>query len=509
MRRNFAVLILIPIWLIAAGTPAQGSPVEQWVEARSSHFVVLTNSNEKDAVRVASQFERMRMVFRTLLPTSDDDSSAPIMVLAVKDRKSLQTLEPEAYLAKNQMDLAGFFLRSADKNYILLRLDAQQGHAYSTVYHEYTHYMLRKADNWLPLWLNEGLAQFYENTDMDDKTAWLGEANADELQYLKRNDLLPIETLLAVDAKSPYYHDEEKGSMFYAESWALTHYLIVSDRVQGTHRVHDYAELLAEGVDSVTAALTVFGDLSKLQNGLSEYVMQRKFMYFMMPAQPAAKDATLEVRAVSSLEADAVRADFMLYTGRVQDARALAERVLRDAPENALAQETMGLLSYREGDFAGARSWFDAALALDSKSYLANYYSAMLALRSGDKDDDGRIEAGLNAAIRLNPEFAPAYDTLAMLYASRHRRLDEAHALNLRAVALEPGRLGYRLNCAEVLSQQRQFAEALGELQEAMRLAKTSLEIEAVANRVARVERYQTAMTTASVQVGGEIVSGQ
>jgi Tfp pilus assembly protein PilF len=461
----------------------------------------------------------MRMVFRTLLPATDDDSSAPIMVLAVKDRKSLQTLEPEAYLAKKQMDLAGFFLRSPDKNYILLRLDAQQGHAYSTVYHEYTHYMLRKADNWLPLWLNEGLAQFYENTDMDDKTAWLGEVNPDELQFLKRNDLLPIETLLKVDAKSPYYHDEEKGSVFYAESWALTHYLIVSDRIQGTHRVHDYSELLAKGEDPVTAARTAFGDLGKLQDGLSEYVMQRKFMYFMMPAQLAAKDAVLEVRPVSSVEADAVRADFMLYTGRVQEARALADTVLRDAPENELAHETMGLLRYREGDVAGAKKWFDAALALDSKSYLAHYYSAMLMLRgeskgeskdkAKDEVDDERIEAGLNEAIRLNPGFAPAYDTLAMLYASRHRRLDEAHALNLRAVALEPGRLAYRLNCAEVLAEQRQFVESLAVLHGALHLAKTPVEIEAVANRVARVERYQAAMAGALVRVSDESVSGQ
>jgi Tfp pilus assembly protein PilF len=513
MRRNFVILILIPMLMVAAGTPAKGSPVDQWVEARSAHFVVLTNSSQKDAVRVASQFERMRMVFRALLPATDDDSSAPIMVLAVKDRKSLQTLEPQAYLAKNQMDLAGFFLRSADKNYILLRLDAQQAHAYSTVYHEYTHYMLRKADNWLPLWMNEGLAQFYENTDIDDKTAWLGEVNPDELQFLKRNDLLPIETLLKVDAKSPYYHDEEKGSVFYAESWALTHYLIVSDRIQGTHRMHDYSELLAKGGDPVTAAQTAFGDLGKLQNGLNEYVMQRKFMYFMMPAQLGAKDATLEVRPVSNEEADAVRADFMLYTGRSDEARALAETVLQRAPENELAHETMGLMRLRVGDVAGAKKWFDAAVALDSKSYLAQYYSAMLALRlgakDGTKDEDERVEVGLNAAIRLNPEFAPAYDTLAMLYASRHRRLDEAHALNLRAVALEPGRLAYRLNCAEVLAEQRRFEDALAVLREAMHLARTPVEIEAVASRVARVERYQTAMAGGLFHVGGQSESGQ
>src|ERR1035441_9899970 len=96
-----------------------------------------------------------------------------------------------------------------DKNYILVRLDARGEHAFSTVYHEYTHYILRKAE-WLPLWLNEGLAQFYENTDIDEKTVWLGQANAQELRFLGRTDLLPMETLLKVDTRLPYRSEESR-----------------------------------------------------------------------------------------------------------------------------------------------------------------------------------------------------------------------------------------------------------------------------------------------------------
>lgn len=494
MRMRAGVAILSSISIFAVAASAKGRSSDHWVEIRSAHFVVLSDASEKEAGRVAGQFERMHLVFHTLFPTQGDDSDPPITVIAVKDKKGLQALEPEAYLAKGQIDLAGFFLRTADKNYILVRLDAQEEHAYSTVYHEYTHYLLRKADNWLPLWLNEGLAQFYENTDIDDKTAWLGQTNPQELGYLKRNDMLPIETLLRVDVRSPYYHDEDKGSIFYAESWVLTHYLIVSDRIQGTHRMRDYCESLAQGEDAVEAAQRAFGDLGKLQAGLEDYVMQQKFMYFMMPSQLAAKDATFATRPVSMTEADAVRADVLMYAGRTKDARALDEMVLREDPENALAHETMGYLRYREGDIAGAKKWYEEAVALDSQSYLAQYYYARMAMHGGGNAGDERIESSLRAAIRLSPEFAPAYDELAMLFAMRHRNLDEAHALSKRAVELEPGRLAYRLNCAEVLAEQRQFAGALDVLQAAMRLAKTPQEVQAVTIRVASVERYQTAM---------------
>jgi tetratricopeptide (TPR) repeat protein len=498
MRHNIADLVFAAILVTTAFATAQGSLPERWVEARSEHFIVLTDSSEKGARQVASEFERMHLVFHTLFPTPGDDADPPIMVVAVKDKRGMEALEPESYLAKGQMDLSGFFLRSADKNYILVRLDVREQHAFSTVYHEYTHYVLRKADSWLPLWLNEGLAQFYENTDIDDKTAYLGQVNPQVLRLLNRNDFLPIATLLRVDTRSPYYHDEEKGSVFYAESWALTHYLIVSDRVQGTHRLHDYSERLAQGEDAVAAAQQAFGDLGKLQEGLNDYVIQRRFMYFTMSAELAAKDARLELRGVSTAQADAVRADVLVYTGRREEARELAEAVLRNDKDNVLAHETMGYLRYRAGDFEGAKRWYGEAVALDSHSYLANYYYALLTLRIGSRGDDDAVEASLNAAIRLNGEFAPAYDALAMFHASRHRGLDEARALNLRAIELEPGRLSFRLNCAEILAEQRQFADALEVLQTAMRVARTPEEVAAVEDRMARVERHQTELAGAA-----------
>jgi tetratricopeptide (TPR) repeat protein len=496
MRKELKNMALYLLLNLAAGSAANAASPTGWVEARSTHFIVVTDASEKEAFRVASHFERMRLVLHALLPTPDADSGPPMTVLAVKDKKGMQAIEPEAYLASNQMDLAGFFLRAPDRNYILMRLDGQQEHAYSTVYHEYTHFMLRKADTWLPLWLNEGLAQFYENSDIDDKTAWIGETNTEALNLLKRNDLLPIATLLRVDARSPYYHDEDKGSIFYAESWALTHYLMVSDRIEGTHRVHDYTQMLEEGEDSVTAAGHAFGDLKKLQAELDDYIMQRKFMYFMMPAQLDAKDASIEVRTIAPADADALRADLMMHTGRTTEAEALVDEVLKTQPDNALAHETMGALRHREGDLPGAKKWYGDAVALNPESYVAQFYYAVATLRTGSRDD-ATVETGLRATMRLNPEFAPAYDALAMLYAMRHRNLEEAHALNVRAIDLEPGQLSFRLDCAEVLAQQRQFTDALAVLQAAMHLAKTPEEMEATRSRMAWVERSQTTARSA------------
>ncbi len=66
---------------------------------------------------------------------------------------------------------------------------------------------------------------------------------------LRQEHLLPLATLFTVDYNSPYYHEENKGSIFYAESWALTHYLEVKDTRENTHRLTDYAKLVSQKVD--------------------------------------------------------------------------------------------------------------------------------------------------------------------------------------------------------------------------------------------------------------------
>jgi len=82
-------------------------------------------------------------------------------------------------------------LRGADKNYVLMRLDAEGEHPYAVVYHEYTHLLLSKAD-WMPLWMNEGLAEFYQNTDIHEKDVAMGQPSPENLLLLRQSKLMPL-----------------------------------------------------------------------------------------------------------------------------------------------------------------------------------------------------------------------------------------------------------------------------------------------------------------------------
>jgi tetratricopeptide (TPR) repeat protein len=484
---------ILPLALLLATSfaPARDK-AENWLQVTSPHFVVVTNSNEKQGRRIADQFERMRSLFHELFPKAEIEDGVPIVVLAIKDEKDFKALEPQAYLARGALKLGGLFLRGADKNYVLMRMDAEGEHPYSVIYHEYTHFILSKIE-FMPLWLNEGLAEFYQNTDIHEKEVTLGQPSGEDILWLRQNQLLPLTTLFAVDHNSPYYHEENKGSIFYAEAWALTHYLEFADITHQTKHVSDYLKLTAQQVDSVRAASQVFGDLKKLQSELNAYVRDRQlFPAIKRPTTTQVDESAFKVQSLTPPQSDAIRADFLAYNQRTSDAQALLDRVLQEDPNNVLAHETKGFLEFQQGHIAEAKNWYAKAVQLDSQSFLAHYYYSAMAMSGGDADVD-KVESSLRTAIKLNSSFAPAYDQLAIFLATHQKNLDEARMMGLTAISLEPANVGYRVNVANILMTMKKGDAAVQVLHAAAKLAKTPQEIQMVDNSLMHAQEYAEA----------------
>lgn len=491
---------LLSVSLLAAALcrPALGA-TEQWIEIHSAHFTLLTDANEKQGRHIADQFERMRWVFQTLFPKANVDPAEPIIVLAAKNEKVFETLEPAAYMKSGQMKLGGYYMHTQVKNYILLRLDAQFEHPFASVYHEYTHVQFAGAAEWMPIWLNEGLAEFMQNTEIHDKDVEIGEASVDDILYLRQNRLIPLSVLFKVDATSPYYHEEQKGSVFYAESWALTHYLMMTDREKHTNMLDDYMALVSHHEDAAAAAEKAFGDLKQLQRSLESYIGASNYKQFVLSSAVAPiGESGYRVRPLTQVEADAARADVLAYVDRTADARALLDTVLKEDPSNVQAHETMGYLEFRAGNLAEAQRWYEEAVKLDAKDYLAYYYFASLAMSEPGASDNKAIEDSLHAAIRLNSRFAPSYDRLAVFYAMHRENLDEAHRLSLWAVQLDPGNVVYRVNAANVLMAMERLDDAISVLHAAAKVAKNPTEAAMVQSRIDIVEKVQAARAKAA-----------
>ncbi len=483
MKRHSFTALLLFLLLFQPSFSRASAP--QWVQVSSPNFTLYTDAGEKKGRHLLDQFERMRWVFQTLFPRNSAGAASPIEVFATRDERGFQALEPEAYLAKGQLHLGGLFLRTPDRNYILVRLDIENDqHPFAIVFHEYTHFEFSADAGWMPLWLNEGLAQFFETTEIRDKNVRLGVESPDSIMALRQSGLMPLPVLLKVDFTSPYYHQEQKGSIFYAESWALTHMLMIDDRVHKTAHLDDYMRLVSQHQDPVAAAEQVWGDLIKLQTALSYYIQKNIYSTLILNSAAAPIDeSSYTVRPVTPVEADAERAGVLVSVGRFEDARSLLDSVLKQDPNNAIACEEMGMLALRQNDHAEALKWFAQAVKLDSKSYFAHYYFAMMTL-SANGSSDPQVEASLRQAIALNPGFAPAYNELAMYYGMRREHLDDALQLITKAVQLDPATVGYRINAASVLSEMGRFDEADKVLKAALKVARNPQEAAMVESRI-------------------------
>lgn len=457
MKRGSLLKGLLAGLLLAS--PSSGAKHDNWVEVRSPHFVVVSNAGEKQTRKTAQQFEQIRTLFQSSLAVAQGHPTPVITILAMKDEKSLSEVLPE-YWTKGHVHPAGWFAYRMDQFYIALDLDAQGENPYKTVYHEYYHSLTMPYFPNLPLWLAEGLADFYGNSEIKGNVATMGNASASLIEELRQNKLIPLDVLFKVDQHSPYYNEQNKTSVFYAESWALTHYLMIGDKQSHRQMLLDYASALSQGASADAAAAKAFGDINSLQKALSNYVSKYSFYFFQMKAPDELPPSDLAVRAISDAEADAYRGGMFAIRGQTQVAETMLQAAVQTEPNLALGYQNLALSQFFSGKRDDAVGSASKAVALDPKSAVTHYLRAYLNTQAGMKTEEGGIEQDLREAIALNPDFAPPYGLLGWYLAAHHRNLPEALKLAEKALKLEPANISYQLDYAEVLVQMQQFDDA-------------------------------------------------
>jgi TonB family protein len=354
----------------------------------------------------------------------------------------------------------------------------------------------------MPLWLTEGIAEYYQNTEFFEDHVRLGKGDPGIQHTIDYNALLPLSTLFGVDPNSSYYHEQDKGSIFYAESWALTHYLKDKDEREGTRRLNDYLDLLQKNVDPMAAATQAFGDLEQLELDLRRHAASGQYAVSEMPGTIDVGDSSFIVQPLSPTQADTLRAELLAHVGRTSDARALLEDVLRNDPTNVAARENMGYIAFREQNFDEARKWCQQAIKLDPNSFVAHYVFAAASIRKGasDKASQAAVEESLRTVIKINPSFAPGYDALAIFYAQRGTNLTEARDLIERAVQLGPGVPEIRIDQSQVLASMNKTKEAIEVLELAVKMSHTPEQVAAVENVLESLRKYDAVRSKESAR---------
>jgi hypothetical protein len=216
MRKASALFAYFLVGVVSLHATDKG-----WIEVKSPHFRVLTDHSEEPGRAVALGLEQIRGVFAESMPGLRVDSNVETLLFAARDKVTMRRLLPESYW-RNLDQIGGMYLKGSEVDYALMRLNSYDPQ--SIIYHEYLHKLLHMNYTRLPRWLDEGLAEFFANAGMHQGKAYIGMASP-RLELLVRHGVEPVEKIVSYDYASERSWDPMKLQTFYAESWALTHFL--------------------------------------------------------------------------------------------------------------------------------------------------------------------------------------------------------------------------------------------------------------------------------------------
>jgi hypothetical protein len=227
-----------------------------WVEARSENFTLYSNAGEDRTRKVAIQLELFRKALARITKGLVLDARVPTTTFVFKNEAALTPYRNDR--EGRPMNVSGYFMPSPFGNFIAL--DATAGDSpIRVVYHEYFHAVMEASLGDLPLWLNEGLAEYYSTFRSRDslRKIEIGHPITEHLALLAERGTLPWSNVFETTADSPNYNEESRQGQFYAQSWLIVHFLASTD--ERTKALGKYLTLLRDGTEPDQAMSSALG----------------------------------------------------------------------------------------------------------------------------------------------------------------------------------------------------------------------------------------------------------
>jgi tetratricopeptide (TPR) repeat protein len=368
-----------------------------WTRVGTAHVEVLTDAGPVVGERVATRLENLRSALAVAAPALVVEAT-PVQVVVFRDEALARHYAPRWRGLKD--DVAGFFHAGPDRRRLLFVDD--KGRTPSVAQHEYTHALLDAALPDAPLWLNEGLAEYFSTFHGGAERARAGGPIPSHVEWFRDHDLMSLPDLFAIGHGSSAYHEGDRRGTFYAQSWLFVHMLLSR---AGSEPAQFERVLVAtrDGARFEDAFRREFGDVEALRDRLLAYAdreqfVEREWASAERSGAPAAPRVREDVPA-----ADVLASLGIGFLARPTAQREDAEEHLRAAltldPRHAEACAGMGWLQLLRGQRAEARSWFTRATAGATVSVpVARVVASQVLLDIGRSEDaDERKEVSLFA----------------------------------------------------------------------------------------------------------------
>lgn len=460
LRDRFRNVVLAALALILAAAPCAA----EWRRIDSPNFTVVGDVGARELRDMALKFEGFREALSRAISERATAAAVPTIIIVFPNERAFAPFKP-TYQGKRRTNVAGFFSPGANLNYILV----QSGGVATDriIFHEYAHLIVSNVMSNPPLWLNEGLAEFYSTFRLMDsgKQAQIGLAIGDHLQLLRSSGRVPLADLLKVDQRSPLYNETARVSVFYAESWALTH-MVLNGAPSRVAQLSAYLRSVADGVPEARAWEETFGT-ARMEQDLQQYLQRNLFNTVVLEFTEKMTSLPVVAVPVSAGDVAAYLGAYLVQRGQYDEAAAQLDVALRAEPASPRAAVAMAQLDMGRSQYGSAEK---RLIALGkSDDWLVAYSAAMAMADLAGVGVAGSANVSLIQAARRQLDTVGG-DRAEMPNVLAHRAaLDlpgpddptaDAAAAIARARALAPGRYDYAFIEAQILARRGEFAAA-------------------------------------------------
>jgi tetratricopeptide (TPR) repeat protein len=372
--RGALLLLSLCAAVLVAPAPASGQLNSSWREIATPDFIVTGNAPAGELRRTLAELTRFRDALTSLFPTAVVTSPVPTYVVVLRDFDAFQRFQPRDMRGRPMQNVGGYFSRGADANVIVLPM-SRGDTSLQTIFHEYTHYFVsRNVRASVPTWLNEGLAEFYSTFRGDYRGQTLIGTVPTSARILGRNTFVPLRDIVSPRDLQAMWRWERQIGMFYAESWALVHYVLVERKHPTPNPLSVYLKSFAASGSHDTAFREAFGtDVDGMDKELRQYVRRVSMRSILFDIR-ADKQAADEARAIAEVDVDALEGRLLLQAGAFEEADRELTSVVARQPAHAAAQIALARLRLVQNRDDEAIASLQEVAGANPRDGAAHYY---------------------------------------------------------------------------------------------------------------------------------------
>jgi tetratricopeptide (TPR) repeat protein len=405
--RHESILIRLALLAACAGQPMWCG--EHWISVSTAHFEMYTPNGKRDAERSLQGFEQVRYFFLQ----NSNNKQAPegrVRIIAFSSEKAFQPFRPNA-------GTFAYYQQSHERDYIVMQDIDPEHHAAAV--HEYTHLIIQHLKLKAPLWLEEGMAEVYSSLEPKGAQAMIGRPPASDWITVNNRPFLDWTLLFGVDHNSPYYNQPDKMQVFYAQSWALTHMLLLGDGYRPGFQ--KFLAAVNSGMPTVTAFENVYGkSVTDIRKDVERYLHRNTVTAALFDVKLSKAEIDPEFSELSPFQKELALAD--LLSNRPQTEAEAQQRMLaleRQHPASIELQESMGYLAWQRHNTQEAVKHFELAVSQGSQNpNMIFQYAGLLQAAHAPSEDIAKL---LQQVLTIQPENLDARLFLADTELERRR----------------------------------------------------------------------------------------